>query len=322
MTAARAAKAPNGWASAQLQVPLLQYWLMQSPPPPHVPPKPTAAQVPPLQDPLQQSVFVTQGGPVVGPLLTHPHVLVLPLQNPLVQSPPLPHGLPVETGLHVPPWHEPLVQSLLAVQVPPAATGAQVLPLQNPLQQSPPLTQAAGGLTHAFVVDVVALTHVADVANVVAVGQFAAHAVPAGQHRRTPVLVQGVLPAGHPHSPLVRSIQAMPALQHFGPHGVVPLGQQHEVVWSEHEAPLGQHPWPHVAPPLGQATAPPLIGRRTAAAAAAAPVAPSTFSAPRREVLAAIARDRSSKDPLTLSPAPRLDRASIRLSTQTTQPYT
>jgi hypothetical protein len=37
-------------------------------------------------------------------------------------------------------------------------------------------------------------------------------------------------------------MQATPALQQRTPHGVVPLGQQHDVARSEQVPPFGQHP--------------------------------------------------------------------------------
>jgi hypothetical protein len=36
-----------------------------------------------------------------------------------------------------------------------------------------------------------------------------------------------VLPAGQPQKPRALLMQATPLAQQFGPHGVLPLGQQH-----------------------------------------------------------------------------------------------
>jgi hypothetical protein len=143
-------------------------------------------------------------------------------------------------------------------------------------------------------VDVVPLTQAALRAKLLADGQDPPHACPAAQHVRLTPVPQGVLPAGHPQKLAALSMHATPALQHFVPHGVVPLGQQHDVVGSEQAPPAGQHPWPHVAVPDGHVAAPPRNGRRRVAAAAAAAAAPSTLRAPRREVGSAIARDKPS----------------------------
>ncbi|MCU1449379.1 MAG: hypothetical protein JWP02_1549 [Acidimicrobiales bacterium] len=205
------------------------------------------------------------------------------------------------------------------------------------------MTQDPGALTHATVVDVVldedvldddeldddelddevvvALTQTVDAARVEAEGQPEPHVWPAGQQVRLAPLPHGVVPAGHPQRPCDADWHATPALQQRGPHGVVPLGQQHELDGSEQVPPFGQHPWPQATDPAGQVTASALLkGRKKAAAAAAAPVAPSTFKAPRREVGAAMARDSSSKDrfislpPLGQDHAPDTQRYPLTIS--------
>jgi hypothetical protein len=143
-------------------------------------------------------------------------------------------------------------------------------------------------------VEVVPLVQAPLRANVDADGHEPLQAWPDGQHVRLTPLPQGVFPAGHPQNPAAWSMQGTPALQQFVPQGVVPLGQQQDVAGSVHAAPLAQHPWPQVAVPDGQETAPPRNGRSSVAAAPAAPAAPSTLRAPRREAGSAIARDRPS----------------------------
>ena len=59
-------------------------------------------------------------------------------------------------------------------------------------------------------VDVVPLTHADAVLNDDADGQPERHAWPAGQQVRLAPVPHGVVPAGQPHSPLVRSMQATP----------------------------------------------------------------------------------------------------------------
>jgi hypothetical protein len=155
------------------------------------------------------------------------------------------------------------------------------------------------------VVEVVPLVQAALRAKVEADGHEPLHAWPAAQHVRFTPLPHGVLPAGQPQNPLALSMQGTPELQHEVPHGVVPEGQQQDVAVSEQAAPLPQHPWPHVAVPAGQVTAPPRKGRRRMAPAAAAAPAPSTFSAPRREVGWAKARERLSNRSVMASPCLR-----------------
>jgi hypothetical protein len=74
--------------------------------------------------------------------------------------------------------------------------------------------------------------------------------LPLGQHVRLAPLPQGVRPAGHPQTPLVRSAQATPDLQHTAPHGVVPAGQQNPMAGSE-QVPV-QQPEPQLVWPEGQ----------------------------------------------------------------------
>jgi TetR/AcrR family transcriptional regulator, regulator of mycofactocin system len=288
-----------------------QNWLEQSPPALHGLPVGAAAQKPLTQLLLQQSLFVMQGG-FEAPMLTQPQVF--PLQNWLVQSPPSPHVPPTLFFWQVPPEQLLLVQSLLLAQEPPAETGWHVKLLsQNLLQQSPPpvqLCRAPAGM-HATVVlvdvlvdveldvVVVALTHTVEEASDDATGHPGPHATPALQQVRLAPLPHGVVPAGQPQRLWETDWHATPALQHLLPQGVVPLGQQHELAGSVHVPPLTQQPWPQTGEPAGQVTAPPRNGRKKAAAAAAAPVAPRTFSAPRLLVGWAIARDRSSKDRFT-----------------------
>jgi hypothetical protein len=148
------------------------------------------------------------------------------------------------------------------------------------------------------VVEVVPLVQAALRVKVDADGQDPLQAWPAAQQVRLVPLPHGVLPAGQPQKPRLWSMHGTPALQHEVPHGVVPDGQQQEVVGSEQMPPRGQQPCPHVAAPDGHVTAAPLNGRRSVAAAAAAPAAPSTLRAPRRDVGRAILRDRSSNGSL------------------------
>jgi hypothetical protein len=128
------------------------------------------------------------------------------------------------------------------------------------------------------------------------------HALPAGQHVVLAPVPQGVVAEGQPHRPRDRSRQAMPPLQHDGPQGVVPAGQQHDVIRSEQDWPFVQQPLPQAGAPAGQASAPPRNGRRTVAPTAAANEAPITLRAPRRDVEVAIALVRSSNRSLMASP--------------------
>ncbi|GEM_PF-4733572 len=141
---------------------------------------------------------------------------------------------------------------------------------------------------------VVAGVHTEAVPNDCAVGHPGEHACPVGQQVVLAPLPHGVVLAGQPQTPLEASRQAMPVAQQFGPHGVVPFGQQHSNEAFEQVPPLGQQPEPHTGLPVGHVTAPPWNGRRTTAPAAASALAPMTFRAPRRDVGRAIALDRSS----------------------------
>ena len=211
-------------------------------------------------------------------------------------------------------------QTLLASQQPPlkqtrppqqqAGVGpghpTQLAGQQRPFEQA--LPPVHGGLQGVVVVvllevellvEVVPLTHADAVANDAADRHPGPHAWPAGQHVREAPLPQGVVPAGHPQRPRLASTQAMPLWQQLVPQGVTPLGQQHDDAGSVQVPPFGQQPCPQTGLPAGQVTAPPWNGRRTTAPAAARAVAPSSLSAPRREVGPAIARERSSKRSLT-----------------------
>jgi hypothetical protein len=148
-------------------------------------------------------------------------------------------------------------------------------------------------------VDVVALTQALPVPSDDAGAHPGLQACPAGQHLRLAPLPHGVVPAGHPHRPWFRFTHATPEAQQLVPHGVVPFGQQQDVAALVHVPPAGQHPSPHTGLPAGHVTAAPRNGRRRAAPAAAAAVAPSTLSAPRRDVRCAIAFATSSNRSLT-----------------------
>jgi hypothetical protein len=153
------------------------------------------------------------------------------------------------------------------------------------------------------VVEVVAELHVVPVASVDANGQPGLHAWPDGQHLRLDPDPHGVVPDGHPHRPWARLMHATPLLQQLGPHGVRPLAQQQPVEACEHAPPAGQHASPHTGWPAGQVTAaPPRKGLSTVAAAAAAAAAPSTLSALRRDVEAAIVRASPSNRSAMSSP--------------------
>jgi hypothetical protein len=148
-------------------------------------------------------------------------------------------------------------------------------------------------------VDVVPLVQVVSRENDDAGGHELLHAWPAGQHVRFTPLPHGVVPAGQPQNDWEASAQGTPLLQHDPPHGVVPLGQQQEEAGSEHLPPDGQHPAPHTWLPAGHVTAAPRKGRSRVAPTAAAPAPASSFSAPRRELGCAMARERLSKPSLT-----------------------
>jgi hypothetical protein len=180
-----------------------------------------------------------------------------------------------------------------------AHTGAEgLLSSQNLLQQSPPPMHAVPTGEHGRVVVVVPLTHVWETLDEGG-EQPGWQATPAGQQVRPAPRSHGVVPLWQPQVLEPADTHATPVAQHLVPHGVVPLGQQHELAGSVQMPPLGQHPCPHTCDPVGQVTAPPRKGLKMAAAAAAAPVAPRTFSAPRRLVGRAMARDRSSNDRFT-----------------------
>jgi hypothetical protein len=243
---------------------------------------------------LQQSLLTTHA------LDGWTHAQVPPLQNWLVQSPPAWQGPPTLLFRHVPLRQLFVVQSELLLQKLPAVTAPHVLTSQNRLQQSPPKLQGWPTPTHW------PLTHPLPVPKDCTGGQPEPHATPALQQVRLAALPQGVVPAGQPQMPWVASAHAIPELQQLLPQGVVPFGQQHPApLLLVHVAPAGQHPCPQTAWPAPHVTASPRNGRRTAAAAAATPVMPSTFSAPRRLVGRAMARDRSSKDRFTCPPARR-----------------
>jgi len=227
----------------------------------------------------------------------------------------------------------PLQQSSLLLHVPPNATVPRQVPDgHEPLQQSLSPLQLAYRWKHATVlevlldddeldddeldddeldddelVEVVALTHTVevDVAKLDASGQFALQACPDGQHRRLDPDPQAAVPAGQPHRLWAADAHATPLLQQRVPHAPLPAGQQHDVDGFVQKPPWGQHPSPQAALPAGHVTAPPRNGRNKEAPTAASPAAPSTLSAPRRLVGSAIARDRSSKDPLTGPPYSR-----------------
>jgi hypothetical protein len=130
-------------------------------------------------------------------------------------------------------------------------------------------------------------------------GQVELHAWPAGQQVSAVPLPQGVLPLGQPQKFWAWSAHGTPALQQDVPHGVVPAGQQQDVTGCEQVWPLAQQPLPQACAPAGQVTAVPRKGRSMVTPAAAAIVAATTLSAPRRDVGAAMARVRSSNRSLT-----------------------
>jgi hypothetical protein len=128
------------------------------------------------------------------------------------------------------------------------------------------------------------------------------HAAPAGQQVILEPLPHGLLPAAHPQRPRLRSRQATPALQQFGPHAVVPAGQQQDLpepIW-EQVVPDGQQKFPQRGPPPGQnpeaAVAAP-NGFRTAAPTAAAAAVPKALRAWRRVDVVARVWVSRSKDP-------------------------
>src|SRR6266480_1730631 len=95
----------------------------------------------------------------------------------------------------------------------------------------------------------------------------------------------------------------IPLLQQRGPQGVVPDGQQHCVAGSEHVCFVaGQHPVPHGVTSAAHVTAPAPKGLKITAVAPAMAAAPSSLSAPRRDVEPAIARDSSSNWSLISAP--------------------
>jgi GNAT superfamily N-acetyltransferase len=107
------------------------------------------------------------------------------------------------------------------------------------------------------------------------------HATPAAQQ----VVPHGVVPAGHPQTPLRASTHAMPRLQQHGPHDVVPPAHG--------AAPATDGPL-HV-------TAAARKGFSTVAAVAPTAAAPNSLISPRRLWEAAIALVRSSKRSLMRS---------------------
>lgn len=157
------------------------------------------------------------------------------------------------------------------------------------------------------VVVVLVAVHVVPRVKLDASGHPDEQAAPAGQHRRVlGVEPQGVVPEGQPQNEVARSTHAMPLSQHDRPHGVVPAGQQHAVAESLQAWPFAQHPVPHVCAPAGQVSALPRNGRSRAPPVIAAIEAPSTFSAPRLEEEADIARVSSSKPSVMIAPLPGL----------------
>ena len=68
---------------------------------------------------------------------------------------------------------------------------------------------------------------------VMAEGQPGWHATPAGQQVNAVPLPHGVVLDGQPQKLSEALIHATPVLQHRCPHGVVPAGQQQEVLGSE-----------------------------------------------------------------------------------------
>jgi hypothetical protein len=121
--------------------------------------------------------------------------------------------------------HRPFEQIWFEVQQPDVPQPVCPAGQHTPLVQVVPGPQ--GGLQHVWTV--VPLAE----AGVHAVFE-GLHGVPAGQHVIEAPWPQGVVFAGQPQTPRLRSMQGTPALQHAGPQEVVPAAQQQPVAGSEH----------------------------------------------------------------------------------------